>query len=63
MNRDTTRFAAALQERLAAARQEKLEFIGAGVDTEMYRHWTGYIRGLKDVSAIIAEVRKKFEEE
>jgi hypothetical protein len=63
MNRDTTRFATALQERLATARQEKLEFVGAGVDTEMYRHWTGYIRCLKDVSAIIADVRKKFEEE
>lgn len=63
MNRETTKFEALIQERLAAVRQEKLEFIGTGVDIDMYRHWTGYIRCLKDVSDIINSVRKKFEED
>jgi hypothetical protein len=63
VNRETNKFEAMIQDRLAKVRQEKLEFIGSGVDIDMYRHWTGYIRCLKDISDIIQEVRKKFEED
>jgi hypothetical protein len=63
MNRETARFEALLLERLGSIRQEKLEVIGAGVTPDEYKHWTGYIRCLKDVKDIVAAVRKKFEQE
>jgi hypothetical protein len=63
MNRETARFETMLQEHLDRIKQEKLEAVGGGVDTEMYRYWTGYIRCLKDVSDIIVAVHKKFDQE
>ncbi len=63
MNRETNRYEAMLRDRLAKIRQEKLEFVGAGVDVDQYRNWTGYIRCLGDVMAIMAEVRKKIDDE
>lgn len=63
MTRDETRFEALVAKRLAEVRQEKLEAIGVGVDPEMYKYWTGYIRCIKDVSSIMEEVRKKLNQD
>ena len=57
-----TRFEKALLKRLAEERQAKLEQIGVGVEIDTYKFWTGYVRCLKDVEGIIAEVRKKLDE-
>jgi hypothetical protein len=63
VNRETNRYEAMLRDRLAKIRQEKLEIVGAGVDVDWYRNWTGYIRCLGDVMAIMTEVRKKIDDE
>jgi len=61
MNREANRYDTALRERLELLRQDKLEFIGAGVDIEMYRHWTGYLRCLKEVLEIMTEIKSRLD--
>jgi CBS-domain-containing membrane protein len=50
-------------EHIVRIKQEKLEAIGSGVETEAYRYWTGYIRCLKDMSDIVVAVRKKMDQD
>jgi hypothetical protein len=59
MSRDADRYEAALLERLAKIRQDKLEALGAGVEPLQYLYWTGYIRCIKDVVSVMEGVRKK----
>jgi hypothetical protein len=63
MHATETRFEKALARRIEEERQIKLEQIGAGVDVDQYKYWTGYLRGLKDVVALMEEVRKKLDED
>ena len=62
MTRDETYFESLVSKRLAAIRQEKLEALGAGVEPDQYKFWTGYIRCLKDVAEVMAAARKKIDE-
>jgi hypothetical protein len=59
MSRDADRYETALLERLAKIRQDKLEALGAGVEPDQYKYWTGYIRCIKDVVSVMEDVRKK----
>ena len=63
MNRETQRFETLVLEDIARLRQEKLEFIGKGVETEIYRHWTGYIRCLNDMAEVVAAAHKKIDQD
>ena len=63
MNRETAKFESLILEHLAKLRKEKLEFVGAGVDVDMYRHWTGYIRCIKDVVDVIASAHKQIDKD
>jgi hypothetical protein len=63
VNRETAKFESLILEKLMKIRQERLEFVGAGVDVEMYRHWTGYIRCIKDVVDVIASAHKELDKD
>ena len=63
MSRETASFERLMLEHIARIKQEKLEAIGAGVETDAYRYWTGYIRCLKDMSDIVAAVRKNMDQD
>jgi len=63
VNRETAKFESLILEKLIKIRQEKLEFVGAGVDVEMYRYWTGYIRCIKDVVDVIASAHKELDKD
>jgi hypothetical protein len=63
MQRETKRYEDELLKRLAVLRQEKLEAVGAGVELDQYKYWTGYIRCIKDVCSVMEDVRKKIREE
>lgn len=63
MNRETAKFESLVLDQLIKLRQEKLEAVGAGVDVEMYRYWTGYIRCIKDMVDVMASVRKQIDKD
>jgi hypothetical protein len=63
VSRETASFEKLMLEHIARIKQEKLEAIGSGVETEAYRYWTGYIRCLKDMSDIVVAVRKKMDQD
>lgn len=53
-------FERVLMKRLAELRLGKLEQIGAGgLDIEMYRYWTGYLKAFEDFVNVLNEVKKR----
>ena len=52
-----------LMRKLSELRQEKLEQLGQGVEYEQYRYWLGYIKAFEDFVNVVAELKKREDED
>ena len=54
-----SKFERVLKKSINELRNDTLEKLALGVDTEKYKYWVGFIHGLDDVFGLIEEARRK----